>query len=259
MYLVCIHRLRFEGIILEMRIQESIEDYVSALMRRQQGMEDVDRQEEAIAEIEERKPRRTRTMEIISTALLSLATLASAWCAYQSARWSGVQTVKFEAANSARLESIRMSNTALQLVTIDVGVFMEYISAYDSGDAFLMDFIYERFRPEMRAAADAWLAADPWSNPDAPRTPFELPQYESAAQGASERFLEQANGFMNEAVLANQRSDNYILLTVIFASVLFFAGTSTELKPVYMRRTLIAFAVVVFMASLLLVLSYPRY
>ena len=56
----------------------------------------------------DRQQRLNRRLEVLSAILLSIATVASAWCAYQSARWNGVQAVSFSAANGARTESVRM-------------------------------------------------------------------------------------------------------------------------------------------------------
>jgi hypothetical protein len=206
---------------------------------------------------EERQARRDRWLEIVSAVLLSLATVASAWCAYQSARWNGVQTTSFNAASGARTESVRMSNIALQLTSIDVGMFTEFASAYSEGNEFLQEFILERFRPEMKTAVEAWIAAQPLKNPNAPSSPFAMAEYKSAAQEESDRFLEEANRKLEEAAQANQRSDDYILLTVMFASVLFFGGVSTKFEAFTIRAALITFAVLTFSTSLILLSRYP--
>jgi hypothetical protein len=124
--------------------------------------------------------RLNRALEIVSAVLLSLATVASAWCAYQSARWNGVQAVSFSAANGARTESVRKSNEALQLASIDVGMFLEFAAAYSEENQFLMEFIMERFRPEMKPAVQAWIATEPLINPDAPSSPFAMAEYTSS-------------------------------------------------------------------------------
>ena len=38
-------------------------------------------------------------------------------------------------------------------------------------------FLYQRFRAEMVKAMEAWLAASPLTDADAPGTPFEMPEY----------------------------------------------------------------------------------
>jgi len=214
--------------------------------------EDVDRASQV-----DRQARNDRRLEIISAILLSLATVASAWCAYQSARWNGVQALSFSAANSARTESVRMSNAALQLTSIDVTTFVQFASAYSEDNQFLMEFLYERFRPELKTAVDAWIATKPLQNPDAPSTPFAMAEYKSSAQDESDRLLGVAEQKLGEAQQANQTSDNYVLLTVMFASVLFFGGISSKFEVFKVRAALIALAILVFTIGLIILATYP--
>ena len=63
------------------------------------------------------------------------------------------------AANGARSESVRLSDKASQLTTIDVSIFLQYAAAVNSHHQQLADFILQRFRPEMKVAVDAWSLA----------------------------------------------------------------------------------------------------
>jgi len=195
--------------------------------------------------------------EIISAFLLSFATVASAWCAYQSSRWSGVQTITFFEANNARSESIRKSNEALQLATIDVGMFTEFITAYTEGNQQMMGIIMQRFRPEMKPAVEAWLAKDPFNNLDAPPSPFAMEEYKSASQLESDQLLTVSERKFQEAKQANQTSDNYVMLTVMFASVLFFCGISTNFESFPIRAILIVIAAIVYVIAFNILRVYP--
>ena len=85
------------------------------------------------------------------------------------------------------------------------------------------------FPPELRAATDAWRKTNPLTNPDAPRSPFDMPGYQVAEQVSQE--LEQlANQKAAEANDANELADRYVLLTVIFATSLFFCGISGKFQ-----------------------------
>jgi hypothetical protein len=196
-------------------------------------------------------------VEIISAVLISLATVASAWCAYQSALWGGEEAISYNAAGAARTESVRYSNQALQLVTIDVNMFTEFVAAYSNEDEFLFDFLMARFRPEMKVAVDAWIKTQPLINPDAPTSPFEMEEYESEAQDKADLFLEEVDVHLDEARQNDQYADRYILLTVIFASVLFFGGMSTEFKSLKIRIGLIAFSSLTFLITIVVALSFP--
>jgi len=195
--------------------------------------------------------------EIISAFLLSFATVASAWCAYQSSRWNGVQTISFFEANNVRSESIRKSNEAFQLAAIDIGMFTEFVAAYTEDNQRMMDIIMQRFRPEMKPAVEAWLATDPFNNIDAPPSPFVMEEYKSAAQVESDRLLTVSERKFQEAKQANQTSDNYVMLTVIFASVLFFCGISTNFENLPIRAILLVIAVIVYVIAFNILRIYP--
>lgn len=196
-------------------------------------------------------------IEIISAVLISLATVVSAWCAYQSALWSGEMAFSFNLADAARSESARMSNRALQLTTIDVNLFAEYAAAYSNGNDHLADFLLTRFRPEMKLAAEAWVETQPLINPDAPVTPFDMAEYQSAAQVESDRLQKEADEHLDNALKANERSDQYILLTVVSTSVLFFGGISTKFKTFNIKISLVAFSALIFVIMLILVATFP--
>ena len=205
----------------------------------------------------QQKSRLEQWVEIISAVLISLATVASAWCAYQSALWGGEEAISYNAAGAARTESVRFSNQALQLTTIDVNMFTEFAAAYSNEDEFLFDFLMARFRPEMKTAVDAWIATQPLINPDAPSSPFAMAEYQSEAQDEADRLLKEVDRHLEEARKNDERADNYILLTVIFASVLFFGGMSTEFDSLKIRIGLVAFSTLTFLVTLVIVVSFP--
>jgi hypothetical protein len=202
---------------------------------------------------------RDHLLEIIAVVLLSLTTIISAWCAYQATRWSGVQAIAFSQASAERIESVRFSNQANQLIVIDIGLFTQYATAVSEGNTQLADFLHARFRPEFVVAYNAWIATSPLTNPDAPKTPFEMKQYVVAPAVQSQQLEQKADANTQKATKANQTSDEYVLLVVIFALVLFFAGTSGKFRSMRLRQLTLGFAVVVFAVALVVVLTFPKY
>lgn len=69
---------------------------------------------------------------------------------------------------------------------------------------------------------------------------------------------EQADLALLEAQTANQTGDDFVLTSVLFASVLFFAGIGSRFKPVWIRRGMGAVAVVLFIAGLIIEFSLPQ-
>jgi len=196
-------------------------------------------------------------VEVASAVLLALATVGSAWCAYQSSRWSGVQAIAFAEANAARTESARLWNEALQLATIDVGSWLQYISALGNDNERLAEFTAQRFRPELKAANEAWLATEPLNNKDAPLTPFAMTAYSLPEREQAQRWTNIAEQKTEEAKTANQHSDNYVLLTVMFASVLFFGGISTKFESIKTRMLTLVIAAVVLTGATAVTLTFP--
>ncbi|SKC71684.1 hypothetical protein [Krasilnikoviella flava] len=218
----------------------------------------------------------SRRVEFVATVLLALATVVTAWSAFQSTKWSGVQANSYAAAGAARAESTRASTEAGQLTIMDVTAFASWIDAvaaetragkdsglgddgsYEPVDGTGSEFLYTRFRPEMVPAFDAWLAADPLHDDSAPRTPFLMPQYRLEAQERADAGLERAEDLSATARQANQTGDNYVLTSILFASVALFAALSTKLVHRTARRGLLGVAVVLFVVSTVVVLTFPK-
>lgn len=200
---------------------------------------------------------RDRWIEIISSVLLAVAVIATAWSGYQATRWGGVQATAFAQAGAARTESTRASTTAGQLVTIDVTLFVEWAAALSEDNDVLADFLEERMREEFKPALDAWLATDPIGNPDAPPAPFAMPEYQLADEQAAEDLLAEAEEKSEEAREANQRGDNYVLTTVLFAAVLFFAGVGTKFRSRFVKVLTLFAGTALFVTGAILLATYP--
>jgi hypothetical protein len=196
-------------------------------------------------------------IELAATVLLAVAAVATAWSSYQSARWSGEQSIAFSASNAARVNATRASARADQLTQIDVSTFIAWTEAYATDNQLLSDFYFNRFRKEFEPAVSAWLATDPLKNPDAPLTPFAMPEYKVAERDRAAELDAEAARQTELAKRNNQRSDNYVLAVVLFASSLFFAGISTKLSGLANKAILLTVGWVMFLATLVWILTFP--
>lgn len=201
---------------------------------------------------------RSRTVEMISAVVLSLATVLAAWSAFQSAKWSGVQSIRFSQAAALRTESVRASTTAGQQTQIDVSVFSQWVNAYAARDTRLADFYFERFRAEFKPAVNAWLATKPLQNPGAPASPFSMPEYKLAATVRADDLRNTAEDRNSQALRANQNSDNYVLLTVLFASTLLFAGLAPKFTATGVQNAMTALSVTLLLVGISFLLAFPR-
>lgn len=196
-------------------------------------------------------------VELVATVLLALATVATAWSGYQSTRWNGEQAKAGARANALRIASTKAAGLANTQTEIDVATFTQWVDAYAQQQRELADFYFERFRKEFRPAVNAWIATRPLKNPNAPLTPFVMPQYKLAAQAEAERLDARAELFAAQGRRDIQRSSNYVLAVVLFASSLFFAGMSAKLASPRLRIALLGVGCVVFLVTAIWIASSP--
>jgi hypothetical protein len=169
-----------------------------------------------------------RWVDVASVILISLATVLTAWCGYEAARWTALQTQAYNASSSQRVQAAVFAGRTNALEIVDVATFLEFVRAVATHTTDEQNFIYRRFRPEMKRAVDAWIATKPRTNPHAPASPFAMPQYELKTTQEAARLNALASESFLQATESNERGDAYVRLTVIFAAVSFLAGISTR-------------------------------
>lgn len=201
--------------------------------------------------------KRKRGFEIACAVVLALATTASAWCAYQSKKWSGAQAARTNAAMRAgRAESVN-SLAALQERAFDASMVIAFMQAKIEQNNRLETFLAQRFRPEIKPAMAAWLKLDPLNNPAAPPSPLQMEEYVQTEMTEASRQGEIAASAMAASREARRLSDQYVLLTVIFASVLFFGGIARAFDARALRTLLMALAVVLFLGTVVALITMP--
>lgn len=206
---------------------------------------------------EEFKGTRSR-IELVATFLMSIAIVFSAYCAYEATRWSGVQALAYASANTARVESSKASSEAWQQLSYDASTLLNLTEADILGESIVVTELSSHFiRKEFQPYVDEWMALQPLTNPAAPSTPFDLPDFVNEEQERSKELEEEATIKIQEAQDANQNGDDYVLATVFFALVLFFAGISTKLDYVNLQRMVLVFAMLGLGIGFLRMLTLP--
>ena len=201
-------------------------------------------------------PTASRT-ELVVTVILALAAVATAWSGYQANRWHGEQALAFSRANAARLQSTRASDLANAQMEIDVATFSQWVDAYARRETQLADFYRKRFRGEFQPAVAAWVATHPLRNPDAPLTPFAMPNYRLAANARAERLEVAAEAAAAQASRDIQVANDYVLAVVLFSAALFFGGISTRLQRPRPRAVLLGVGCAVLVGTLVWVATFP--
>lgn len=195
--------------------------------------------------------------EIVTTILLAIAALATAWSGYQSALWGGIQSSNYTQASSARVTANERLTAANQFRLADLSVFEAFLDARVQGLDDLAGFYEDRFRDEFRPAFEAWEALDPLSNPEAPPSPFAMPEYVLEADLEATELLARAESKFAEGEQANKNSDNFTLSTVLFAAVLFFAAISDRFEHKPSRIAMLLFALTGLVAGIAIAVSQP--
>jgi hypothetical protein len=185
---------------------------------------------------------RERVYELIAAVLLSLATLGIAWSGYQAARWSGLQSRRYAQSSAARSQANRASTLAGQDRLQDLLNFNRWLEVSTQGNQTLADLYERRFRPEFVPAFKAWETEDPLHNQSAVASPLYEPQYKLANAERADQLERLGDTRFEQGRTATDHTDNYVLTTVFFAAVLFFAGISTRFEWLQVRAGVLLLA-----------------
>src|SRR4029079_2860162 len=102
--------------------------------------------------------------------------------------------------------------------------------AYQTDDQVLADFLQDRFPEPLSSAFPVWIEQHPLKNPDAAKSPFDLPEYSIPEQKQSAEADAIADEKFALALEYNQRGEHYTALTIGFAVVLFFAALASRMR-----------------------------
>lgn len=196
--------------------------------------------------------------ELVAVVLLSVTAILTAWTGFQASKWGGAMAISFNEASARRIDASRQEAIANRAETIQVGLYTQWLQAGANGDTDSMDYLSARFPEPLQTAFTAWRATNPDADPNAPSSPFAMPEYQVPGFAAAATADAQADAKFAEAVKNNHRSDNYVLLTVGFASVLFFAAMSGRMKSTRSQWTLLGMATAMFTTVSILLIVFPK-
>jgi hypothetical protein len=196
-------------------------------------------------------------LEPASAILMALATLSTAWCSYQSSKWSGQSSEV--ATSAARLEQkaalLHLEDN--QVTSIQAKMFMDFINATLAANEKLAQFYSDRFPPELRAAYARWIEQKPFENAKADPHPFVPALFKPRFAQEAQQATADAGRDEAEAKRTGNFAAQYLSNTVLFAMVLFFAGTSAKFQQRYVRQWSFFFAVAVFLFAASRMLTLP--
>jgi hypothetical protein len=220
-------------------------------------------QESTQASAEQQKPplsrqkRIERWFEVVTALMLGMVAVATAWSGYQAARWVGEQSTEYAQASALRVDSTRDSTQAGQLRLYDLVLVNNWMNAYTQGNTKLATIYEKRFRPEFRPTFEAWLALDPFHNPNAPPEPLFMPQYKLSLEDQANQLEAEAATTFKEGQAANQQSDDYVLNAVFFATVLFLTAIAERFEWNTIRAVILALALAMLLFGVYHLFTYP--
>jgi hypothetical protein len=201
--------------------------------------------------------RHSRLVQIGEAVLLALVTITAAWAGYSAARWGTASRVEIAQSSTLRNLASRDDLIALSLRNFDASTFNAWFIASTLNSPQKEAIAERRFRPQFRAAFDAWMATDPLHNPHAPAGPTYMPQYKLPALVQAKALDNEATAKFNAGNQAAQTGDNFVRITVFLAGVLFLVGIGSSFKLNDIRYALITFGCVLLVLSIVLILRQP--
>lgn len=216
---------------------------------------------EALVASESARATETRwkqTVEIIEAALLAIVAVATAWSGYQAARWDGRQAELYGTSSTMRNEADQALTLGGQQRLLDVTTFNTWIEARNEGRDDLAALYERRFSPEFKVAFDAWIALDPFSNPDAPPGPGFMPEYENHLLDEGARLNDASDRTFDEGTDSRHRADDYIRTTVVLATVLFLLALSQRFLIRRVRIAVVVLAAGLMIYGLVTIAAFPR-
>ena len=201
--------------------------------------------------------RTDRWFQVVTAIMLGVVALATAWSGYQATRWAGEQSTLYAEASTLRVESTRASTLAGQYKLYDSISVNNWLNAYTEGNTKLAKIFERRFRPELQVAFAAWLATNPFTNPNAPPGPLFMPQYKVSQDTLANQLDAQAASTFAKGQVAKEQGDAYVLNTVFLATVLFLTAITENFKWNWIRGVILGVALVMLLFGIYHLIIYP--
>jgi hypothetical protein len=197
-------------------------------------------------------------VEILEAVLLGIVAVATAWSAYNAAKWDGHEAELYAETSTRRVEANELDTLGGQQRLLDVSTFNTWIQARNKGRDELAALYVRRFSNEFKVAFDAWLKTNPFSNPAAPPGPSFMPEYRNPQimQGAAAN--REATRIFDEGTAARKHSEQYTGTTVVLATVLFLVALSPRFQSRRVRFGLLLLTGGLAVYALATILTFPR-
>jgi hypothetical protein len=197
-----------------------------------------------------------RFLEILAVLLLGLATVGTAWCGLQASLWNGDQGELANASAAQRIESSRLFGLATQTIAYDASTIEAYAQAVIDGDEQAQEFYRNSLmRPGLLPFLEQWQAQI--QSGGQPPNLITDPEYLASLQGEYQAVDALADELSAESEEAGQTGDSYVLITVLLATALFFAGVTSSFRYPIARTALLTGSVLAIAAAAARIIDLP--
>ncbi|WP_291038326.1 hypothetical protein [Herbiconiux sp.] len=190
--------------------------------------------------------------DIVAVFVLSVTAVLTAWCGFEASKWGGEMSIAFSQASSARIQAGNYEGEARDARQFDLTIYAEWVKADLAGDTALATYIETRFLPDFAVAFDAWVEDGRQEN-----SPLARSEYIPSGAVEADEWNARADEKFAEALVDNQRGDNYSLLTVLFALVLFLTAMSQRAAASWANWTLLGLALVAALVGIGVGMTFP--
>ncbi len=197
-------------------------------------------------------------LEIAEAIVLAVVAIATAWSGYQAALWTGHQAELYGLASRYRVQAEGAATAANQERLYNASTVVEWLKAEATGQKRLADLFERRLLPELLPAFQAWKKLDPLNNPKAPPGPFFMPEYRSAKAEEANQLNDKATETFEQGNRARERSDDYVRVTVMLATVLLLTAISQRFKVPAVRSGMAVLAALLLCVPIYRIITLPR-
>lgn len=196
--------------------------------------------------------------ELVVAIILSVATVLSAWSGYESTRWAAKANRANRSATMAMFHaSVADANGQREQMTA-TSLFIEWVRARLDRDPERADFVHARFRPEFLPIFDKWMATGTGTASGLPDgSPFTMKGYTTPGFVQADKYFSESSDFQLRANTASRTSQTYVLIAVMYASVLFFGGIATKFADRRASRLLGGLAAVMLIGATVELATQP--
>ena len=216
------------------------------------------------AEPEDPWERRQRILDSWTAIILAVAAIVTAWGAFQASQWSGAQSDAERVSATARADAGRAATSATEATIVDTQMWLAWLDAVTAKQSAKAAFLSERFSPQLARSQKEWLGGVQLDANGTPvvvpeGTPLTLPSYVVPAQLVSDKDAARAEAQLEYADIASGISTRYVVMSVIFALVFFFAGVALKFSSPKVQVLLTLLAVVLLVVGVVRMLTFPAY